>query len=144
MPAILVLAIIGTGVAAYLTYSHYNQGALVCSVGSCHTVQQSRYATIGPVPIAILGFGMYVTLLALAAARLWGRTPINESLATTVSWTIVLAGWLYAAYLTYIELFVIDAICQWCVVSAVVTTIILVLESMALWRVLELNDISDD
>ena len=132
--AILVLSVLGLGVAGYLTYAHYNQDALVCTIGSCHTVQSSKYATIGGVPIAIFGAGMYLTLGALAAARRFRVGPLGWDTATMAAFGIVLAGFVYAAYLTYVELFVIDAICQWCVGSAVITTLILALESILLWK----------
>jgi uncharacterized membrane protein len=131
---ILVLSLLGLGVAGYLTYAHYNQDALVCTVGSCHTVQSSKYAMIGGVPIAIFGACMYVALAALAAARRFHVGPLAFDTATMAAFGIVLAGFVYAAYLTYVELFVIDAICQWCVSSAVITTIILALESVLLWK----------
>jgi uncharacterized membrane protein len=131
---ILVLSVLGLGVAGYLTYAHYNQDALVCTVGSCHTVQSSKYAMIGGVPIAIFGVCMYLALAALAAARRFHIGPLDFDTATMAAFGIVLAGFVYAAYLTYVELFVIDAICQWCVSSAIITTIILALESVLLWK----------
>lgn len=126
----------GLSIAAYLTYTHYNHNALVCSVGDCGTVQTSDYATIGPVPIAILGLLMYLFVGALALARMRGSRLISHDRATIASWTVTFAGLLYALYLTYVEIWVIDAICQWCVASAIVTTIIFAVESVLLWRVL--------
>lgn len=126
----------GLSIAAYLTYTHYNHNALVCSVGDCGTVQTSDYATIGPVPIAILGLLMYLFVGALALARMRGSRLISHDRATIASWTVTFAGLLYALYLTYVEIWVIDAICQWCVASAIVTTIIFGVESVLLWRVL--------
>jgi uncharacterized membrane protein len=131
---VLVLSVLGLGVAGYLTYAHYNQDALVCTIGSCHTVQSSKYAMIGGVPIAIFGAAMYVALGALAAARRFHVGPLAYDTATMAAFGIVLAGFVYAAYLTYVELFVIDAICQWCVSSAIITTLILALEAILLWK----------
>jgi uncharacterized membrane protein len=132
--ALVVLSIVGAGIAGYLTYTHYNEGALVCTVGSCETVQQSKYAKVGPLPVAILGLAMYLVLGSLALLRYLGRGPLSFELTTTGAWAITLAGVAYAAYLTYVELWVIDAVCQWCVASAIVTTIMLVVESVVLWR----------
>ncbi|MCM8747912.1 vitamin K epoxide reductase family protein [Thermomicrobiaceae bacterium CFH 74404] len=130
----LVLALAGIGVAGYLTTAHYRQEILVCGVGDCQTVQNSPYAEIGGVPIALLGAGMYVTLVAVGLAR-W-RWPERHELLTAGAFAIALAGTLYAAYLTYLEIWVIRAICQWCVVSALLTLGILLVESFGLSRLL--------
>src|SRR5690606_6844170 len=100
------------------------------------TVQDSAYATIGPIPIAILGLGMYVALGTLALLRLTGRGPLSFEHASLASWTIALMGTIYAAYLTYVEIWVIDAICQWCVLSAIIGLIILIVESTITWAAL--------
>lgn len=137
IPAIvLVLSIIGAGIAAYLTYTHFDESALVCAVGDCGTVQSSKYAELGPVPIAILGLGMYVVLALLALVRVRGSNALSFRHASIASWAITLAGAVYALYLTYLEIWVIKAICQWCVASAIVTGLILVAETILLWRIL--------
>lgn len=134
----MVLAIAGVAVAGYLTYVHYDQSALVCSVGNCHTVQTSKYAVIAGIPIAILGLGMYLAVIGLGLLRRmraeW-RMP-----ATMAAFTIVLAGTLYAAYLTYLEIWVIHAICQWCVISAILTLGLLAVEGTGLYRLLGRED----
>lgn len=130
--ALLVLAVAGTGVAAYLSWVAINdQEGLVCTgVGDCHTVQSSEFAEIGGVPIAVLGLGMYVTLLALVAARrFWSRAAeagVDRPMASA-TFGVALSGALYSGYLTYLELFEIEAICAWCVTSAVIVTLITVL-----------------
>ena len=134
---------LGIGIAGYLTYTHYNGDALVCSLGDCGTVQQSDYATIGPIPIAILGMSMYGAIAALSLLRRQKLSRRSLERATIASWTITLTGLLYAAYLTYVELWVIDAICQWCVASAIVTLIVFTLESALLWRALAGDDAMD-
>lgn len=129
-----MLALAGVGVAGYLTVAHYDDAALVCGLGDCHTVQGSRYAELAGVPVAVLGLGMYVALLALGALR-W-RRPAWAATATTAAFALTLAGALYAAYLTYVEVAVIDAICQWCVASALLTLGILVAEGIGVGRTL--------
>lgn len=137
---VLLLSIIGAGVAAYLTYTHFDENALVCAIGDCGTVQKSKYSAIGPIPIALLGVGMYVTLALLALGRLRIRLPLSYSQATMASWAIALAGGAYAIYLTYLEIWVIKAICQWCVASAIATWLILIVETILLWRVIGETD----
>ncbi len=105
-----VLSVAGVLVAAYLTYVHYEHDALVCGVGDCALVQTSAYATLAGVPIAVLGLVMYVTMLALGIIRamnLRWQEPI-----TAILFSLSLTGLLYAIYLTYVEIWVIDAICQ--------------------------------
>ncbi|HEY7031354.1 MAG TPA: vitamin K epoxide reductase family protein [Thermomicrobiales bacterium] len=134
----LVLAVAGTGVAAYLTSVHYDDALLLCGVGNCETVQQSKYAEIAGIPVALLGLLMYLALAALGLLR-WRRPDVRPA-ATTLAFAVALAGTIYAAYLTYLEIWVIDAICQWCVTSAILTLGILVVESVAVWRVLGVTD----
>lgn len=130
-----VLAIAGAGIAGYLTFTHFQEGLLVCNaLGGCHTVQESQYATIGPVPIAALGLGMFVVLAGLALSRILRWAIVSDENALFASWAILLTGLLYFGYLTYVELFVLDAICQWCVASAIVAIAIFVTESVALRR----------
>jgi uncharacterized membrane protein len=125
---VLALSLAGAGVAAYLSWVHYDPGMLTCGVGDCHTVQASPYATIGPVPIALLGLGMFLTLTALAILR-W-RRPALRWPASFVAFLLAFSAVLYFAYLTYLEIGVIGAICQWCVLAAGLTVAVLVAESI--------------
>jgi uncharacterized membrane protein len=120
--ALAVLAVAGMGVAAYLTYTHYSDTQVKCLVGhGCQTVQQSDYSTIAGVPVALLGGLAAATLLAITLGRLAGLALAVEwaSLATVGLTTLSVA---FAAYLTYIELFVLDAICIYCVTLASIFT----------------------
>jgi uncharacterized membrane protein len=113
--ASLVLAAVGLGIAAYLTYVHYRGIHVLCLAnGGCEQVQASRYAELGGVPVALLGVVGYAGILLAAALR--GETARLAAVALTV------VGLAFSGYLTYRELFTIDAICQWCVASAVVMT----------------------
>lgn len=130
-----VLAVIGVGVAGYLTYIHYNMSVLICTPGGgCDTVQNSRYAAIGAVPVAVLGLLMYLGLLALGFVRRTQRDLYEP--ASMAAFAIALGGVAYAAYLTYLEIYVIHAICEWCVSSAIITFLIMLLEGYGVWRIL--------
>lgn len=129
-----VLATLGAAVATYLTIVHYRSGLLICGVGDCATVQQSSYAEIAGIPVAALGLAMYLAVLALGALR-W-LVPTTRDIATMATFSIVLAGTLYAAYLTYVEIWVIEAICQWCVTSAILTLGLLITEGFAVRNLL--------
>jgi uncharacterized membrane protein len=127
--AIAAVALVGVGVAGYLTYVHYAGIDPVCAGGGggCHTVQSSAYAELAGIPVALLGLIGYVLILAS------GLLPPSE-LARFAGAAVALAGFGFSAYLTYRELFTIDAICQWCVASAVLMTLLAVLTTTRLIR----------
>jgi uncharacterized membrane protein len=125
-----VLALAGLGIAAYLTYVHYAGIKPLClSSGGCETVQASRYAKLAGVPVATLGLGGYVVIALSVLSRAEAARVIGAGAA--------LVGFGFSAYLTYRELFTIDAICQWCVASAVLMTGLAVL---CTWRLLREPD----
>ena len=128
----LILTIAGIAVAGYLSYVHYNVGALVCGIGDCEIVQASKYSEMFGIPIAIYGLFMYLAILALIIIR---STMIElADLANTGILVFLVAGTIYAAYLTYLEIEVIRAICQWCVISAIITVLLLIVESIRMTR----------
>src|ERR671924_2285117 len=106
------LAIVGLLVSAYLSWVHYMGVVPACPGGSggCESVQSSSYATIFGVPVAVIGLVGYSGLLFSASLR--GEVGIY------LGFLVALVGVLFSAYLTYLELFVIHAICEWCVASA--------------------------
>lgn len=119
-----VASLTGMLVSGYLTWIHWGGSQALCTgVGDCETVNSSVYSEIAGVPIALLGFGMYLVLFGLS---LYGRrsAPSTASTVALAVFGISLAGVLYSAYLTYLELAVIHAICPWCVSSAVLITLI--------------------
>ena len=123
-----LLALIGLGVAGYLAYVETRQVAAVCGpVGDCNAVQASPYARLfGVLPVGVLGALGYVALLA---AWLWGRYGRGRlaELAPLAVFAIALFGVLFSLYLTYLEPFVIQAVCAWCLTSAVIMTALLLL-----------------
>jgi uncharacterized membrane protein len=122
--AVIVLCVIGLGIAGYLTYVHYAKIKVVClSSGGCETVQGSAYAKLAGVPVPLIGLAGYAGIL-LATVVLRG------DLQRVAGFGLALVGFLFSLYLTYRELFTIKAICQWCVGSAVVMTILAVLTAI--------------
>ncbi len=118
--AAVVLALAGIGVATYISISEFGGGTPVCLAGGhgCQTVARSHYSHLAGINVGVLGVGGYVLLLISAlmpgdAGRFGG-------------FLTALVGFGFSAYLTYVELFVIDAVCQWCVASAVLMTLSLV------------------
>lgn len=136
----IALGVIAVAIAAYLTLVHYEEDLLVCSVlHGCATVQQSDYAMIGPVPVALLGLLASLAMVAVAIWRLVNQSA-DRFLATAILAGMLLASLLYLSYLTYLELFVIDAICQWCVAYLIVTTLWFGLEAWGIRSDLIVND----
>src|SRR5687767_2326128 len=114
-----LVALAGLFVATYLAlYKLGFVGTLSCSVGSCETVQLSRWATLLGLPVAVWGVGYYALAFTIALAGVQERFAESRGLTLAL---MLLTGWglIFSAWLTYLELFVINAICQWCVVSAV-------------------------
>jgi uncharacterized membrane protein len=116
-----VLAVVGLLMSAYLTWIHLRGVAPICLAGGggCETVQASRYAEIMGIPVAVLGLAGYAGLLLSALLR--------GEVGALLGLFVALVSVLFSAYLTWLEIFVIDAICQWCVTSAVLITISLLL-----------------
>ena len=125
---IALIALVGALIATYLTlYKLGIIGTLVCTnLGSCETVQTSRWATFLGLPVAAWGVGYY---LAILVAAIVGTMPAwSESRAVSVVLLLLTAwGFLFSAYLTSLELFVIHAICVYCVTSAILVTVLMVL-----------------
>ncbi len=114
------LALLGFVVSLYLWYVHVSGASALCvGVGGCETVNASRYSEISGVPVSVLGAFTYLALLAIWLIR--PRLDIEwQTKASLAIFGITLTGVLFSAYLTYLELFVIYAICPWCVSSAVI------------------------
>ena len=118
-----LLAFIGVFVSTYLTLYKFGYiGSLQCAVGSCETVNTSRWATFLGLPVAAWGLGFYVAALALVFVGIQERYADSRAVALAL---VSLTGWgvLFSGWLTYLELFVIDAICIWCVTSAVIVLV---------------------
>jgi uncharacterized membrane protein len=118
--SMLSLCLIGLGIATYIAIVESGGGAPVCVAGGgCETVAQSEYAEILGVNVALLGIGGYLGLLA--------ATLLGGDRGRIAGLVLAMIGFGFSLYLTYLELFVIDAICQWCVGSAVAMTGLLAL-----------------
>jgi uncharacterized membrane protein len=124
----IVIATIGLGIASYLTYVHYSGEAPLCSLkgNPCSEVQKSQYSKLAGVPVALIGLIGYLVILGSLLVR-----ESETSRFATVVFTLV--GFGVSVYLTYREVFTLEKICEWCVSSAVVVT---VLTLLAVWRFL--------
>jgi len=105
-----VVALAGVAVAGYLTYVHYRPESLICTGGGgCEKVQESTYAELLGVPVALLGLGAYLAVLALLL--------LDTELARTLAAGVSLGGLAFAGYLVAVQAFVVDAWCVWCLVN---------------------------
>jgi uncharacterized membrane protein len=112
-----LVALVGLGIAGYLTAVHYADAEPVCAVAhGCATVQQSDYAELAGIPVALLGLGGYVAILVSLARD-------DEAWRTATAF-LALAGFGFSAWLTYVEVVRIEAICIWCVGSALCMTLL--------------------
>ncbi|HEX5850677.1 MAG TPA: vitamin K epoxide reductase family protein [Rubrobacter sp.] len=123
--ALLALAVVGVLISAYLTWTHFAGLTPVCtgSGEGCQTVQSSRYASLLGIPVAVLGLVAYGGLVFSVAV--WAEIGIF------LSFLISLVGTLFSVYLTYLEVFIIGALCQWCLASAVIMVAALVCATLA-------------
>jgi uncharacterized membrane protein len=124
-----VLALVGLAIAGYLTWVHYAglQPFCVGGGGSCERVQSSQWSELAGIPVAVLGLVGYALILASLA--------LPEDLGRAAAALLALVGAGFSAWLTYVEIAKIDAICQWCAASAVVMAALAVVSVTRLLRV---------
>ena len=135
---VAALALAGIFVSLYLTlYKLGVIGELSCSIGSCETVNTSRWSRFLGLPVAAWGLLFYLDVFAIAVVATLPRFE-DQRVLSIVLIAEAAVGVLFSAWLTYLELFVIHAICIWCVTSAVIVTLILIVS------VLDLTEFSSD
>lgn len=118
--ATIVLSFVGIGLASYLTYIHYSGTQVVCTSDACQLVQTSVYSKLAGIPVALLGLIGYVGIFVSAVLP-----EREETRLATLGLTAI--GFGFSAYLTGRELFSLHQICEWCVSSASIMTILLLL-----------------
>ena len=105
-----LVALAGVAVAGYLTWAHFADSSVLCVAGGgCETVQESEYSEIAGVPVAVLGLGAYVAILGLIA---WDSVSARLAAAG-----LAFVGFMFSLYLLALQLFVIDAVCIWCMAN---------------------------
>ncbi len=125
---ITILAAIGTLVSAYLLTVHWGWWQAIClGVGDCESVNLSRWSELFGIPVALLGGLAY---LAIIASCVLITREIYAEYARLAQFFLAAIGVAFSAYLTYIELFVLHAVCPWCVLSAILITVIAILSAM--------------
>ena len=107
------LALVGLGLAAYLTYVRYAGAAIACTTGGCEKVQSSSYSELAGIPVAVIGLAGYSAILATAF--------VASEVGALAAAALTLAGFAFAVYLVYVQVALIEAVCQWCLASDAVT-----------------------
>jgi uncharacterized membrane protein/thiol-disulfide isomerase/thioredoxin len=129
-----ILAVLGLIVAGYMAYIEITRVEAVCGpVGECNVVQTSQYAQIAGIPVAVLGLVFYLATLVLWAVQRSGAGRWAQP-AALILLGASLFGVVFSIYLTLLELFVIHAVCMWCLSSALITTLIMVVVVAQLTR----------
>jgi len=113
---IRVLALVGVADSAYLTWSHFQGVTPVCAIAGCEVVLTSSFATVGIIPLSLLGLFYYLVVFGLT---FWVKRA--EGIAVLLS--VVSAGFLTSLYLVYLQLYVIQSICLYCMISAAISVI---------------------
>ena len=118
--AVGVLALAAAGISAYLVTVHYSGAPIACLAGGgCETVQTSEYASIGGLPLSVLGLAAYLALAATAAFR--------GELAALAGFALGLSVGTFAVYLIVVQAIVLDAICVWCLASDAIALVLVAL-----------------
>ncbi|MGD8865504.1 MAG: vitamin K epoxide reductase family protein [Anaerolineales bacterium] len=119
----VVLSFFGLVDSIYLTWIKLTGSYVTCGpIGNCEAVNSSRYAEIAGIPIALIGIFGYLTIMAVVLLEV--RLPDLREVLRLAFFGFTLAGTIYSAYLTYIEIAVLNAICPYCIVSAVLMVIL--------------------
>lgn len=128
---LLTLTVLGILVATYLSYVYLFDADVLCTgVGGCDAVKSSRYSYVAGIPVAVIGLGGYVAILA--GVLLETASSSMRQYSPILVFGLSLVGLLYSIYLTYLELAVIKAVCPYCVVSAVIMLAIFVVATYRL------------
>ena len=128
----LIAAIIGALDSVYLAWIKLSHNETLCApgLGDCFTVNTSRYAELFGIPIALFGLATYIAIIAILLFE--NRIDFLKENGTLALFGIGLVGVLYSAYLSYLEEFVLHAWCPYCILSAVMITIVFIVSIIRL------------
>lgn len=125
--ASVIITVIGLAVSIYMTIFKLTGNETMCvGNGGCATVNASPYAEIQGIPVAAVGVGGYLALLAVLVLELKGGRFFKKN-ATLLTFGLALTGFLFTLYLIYLEIFVIKALCPFCVTSQIAMTVLFIL-----------------
>jgi uncharacterized membrane protein len=123
---------LGIFISGYLVTKRFTGGSLACTRwAECDVVNNSVYSQIYGVPVSVLGLAGYLLLLALALAALW-TTERTQRRILLLSLVLSVGGVGFSVYLTYLEIYVIEALCAWCVASAIVIALLAIITAVTI------------
>ncbi len=125
---LLFFSVVGLGISSYLAYIYIFSLPLPCSNSGCEIVRYSKYSRIFSVPVPVYGMLYYLSVLSLVIISIVYKLKYSCLFVRFLTFT----GFAFSLYFTFLELFVIKAICNWCVASAIVSTLLFVI---AIYRV---------
>lgn len=136
-----VLVALGLAVSGYLSYVKLADAPMICLEGAfqCDAIQQSVYAELAGFPVAVLGLLSYVALALLLFFQ--KRIEFLRENGIALLLGLVFFAWLYSMYLVYIQAFVLQAWCQWCVIHEIIITLLLIVTG---WRFINYFDDPDE
>ena len=141
----IVLALIGLGISGYLSYSELSEQPLACVESGaldCNAVQNSVYSKLLGVPVAVLGLGGYLAILGILALE--DRISFLMDYGRTLVFSMTMFGVLFSGYLTYIEAFVLEKWCQYCIASALVIASLFTLGGIRAYRWMDDYEYDED
>jgi uncharacterized membrane protein len=119
----VIFSLLGLLVSGYLLYMYSSSMPLPCSSNGCEVVRYSKYSEMFSLPVPLYGVIFYLGVFLVSAAAMLRK----QKFLFVVLLLMTLSGFAFSVYFTYLELFVIKAICNWCVGSAVISTILFAL-----------------
>jgi uncharacterized membrane protein len=129
----VIAALVGLLTSMYLIVFDLTRSESMClGNGGCLVVQNSRYSEVYGIPLSFIGFGGYAVILLVLAFE--NRYSFLQEYGKLLAFGMSLTGFLYSLYLTYLELYVIHAICPFCVISAIAMTIVFICASIRLFK----------
>ncbi len=140
----VLMALIGIGISLYLSYVKLADTEVTCvstGVIDCKGVQSSAYASFFGVPIAYLGVAGYGMILGMLLLN--DRINFLADYGTALLFSVTLFGFTYSAYLIYVEAFILEKWCQWCVASALLMTGLFVLSGVRLFRSMQTDEFDE-
>ena len=130
----VVLSLAGIGVSSYLAYHRVFGGSLVCTRwADCDVVNNSVYSLLFGIPVSFIGLAGYLALLALAIAALVTAGTTQRAILL-LSLLMALGGFGLSVWLTYVEIYIIEALCVWCLASAAIITLLAIVDGIGLWQ----------
>ena len=131
----IIAAVLGLLDSLYLSWIKFSNKTSICAgIGECEIVNTSRYSEIGGIPIAVLGAGAYLFIIFLLVLETRSKDWAENSPLYVFGASLV--GVLYSAFLTYVEIAILHAICPFCVISAILILIIFIISILRLRQVL--------